>query len=107
MRVQNLIRFSEVKLSSLVKSCYYIGMRSFTTLPTLIFLLANPVSAQDHPESSNDLSEELEYQLHGADSLVSSWVDSEIIPGAVLLVSKSGETLLHKAYGWSQLFSYG
>lgn len=107
MRVHNLNRYSEIKLSSLVKSCYYIGMRSFTTLPTLIFLLANPVSAQDHPESSNDLSEELEYQLHGADSLVSSWVDSEIIPGAVLLVSKSGETLLHKAYGWSQLFSYG
>ena len=84
-----------------------MGMRSFTTLLILLFLLANPVSAQGRLESSNDLSRKLEYQLCGADSLVSSWVDSELIPGAVLLVSKDGEILLNKAYGWSQLYAYG
>jgi len=82
-------------------------MRYLTTLLILLFLLTNPLLAQGHLESSNNLSRKLEYQLCEADSLVSSWVDSGLIPGAVLLVSKNGETLLNKAYGWSQLYAYG
>ncbi|MGY8776666.1 MAG: serine hydrolase domain-containing protein [Longimicrobiales bacterium] len=42
-----------------------------------------------------------------ADSLVESWVGEGQIPGAVLLVSKNGETLHEKAYGWSRVEDFG
>lgn len=45
--------------------------------------------------------------LRAADSLVASWVAEERIPGAVLLVARDGERLLHRAYGWAQLYEYG
>ena len=83
-------------------------MRSFTILATLLFILiAIPMSGQVGTEPLNNSSTILEGQLHKADSLINYWVDSERIPGAVVLVSKDGETLLHKAYGWAQLYDYG
>ena len=42
-----------------------------------------------------------------ADSLVESWVREGQVPGAVLLVSKNGETLHEKAYGWSRVEDFG
>jgi len=45
--------------------------------------------------------------LRTADSLVSSWVAAERVPGAVLLVTKDGHTVLEKAYGWAELYEYG
>jgi CubicO group peptidase (beta-lactamase class C family) len=83
-------------------------MRSFTILATLLFILiAIPISGQVGTEPLNNSSTILEGQLHKADSLINYWVDSERIPGGVVLVSKDRETLLHKAYGWSQLYDYG
>jgi CubicO group peptidase (beta-lactamase class C family) len=83
-------------------------MRSLTILATLLFTLpAIPISGQVGTGLLNNSSTKLQDQLHKADSLINCWVDSERIPGAVVLVSKDGETLLHKAYGWSQLYDYG
>lgn len=39
------------------------------------------------------------------DSVLISAVASQQIPGAVVLVSKKGQLLIHKAYGYSQLFN--
>ncbi len=44
--------------------------------------------------------------LQAADSLVREWVDAENVPGAVLLVSRGGEVVLERAYGWAQLYDY-
>lgn len=44
--------------------------------------------------------------LDAADGLVSSWVDGQRIPGAVLLVLQDGEVALEKAYGWRQRFTF-
>lgn len=45
--------------------------------------------------------------LSTADSLVTSWVAAEKVAGAVLLVSKDGDTVLEKAYGWAHLNDFG
>ncbi len=45
--------------------------------------------------------------LASADSLLQVAVDGELIPGAVLLISKDGQTVHEKAYGFAQLFEYG
>lgn len=45
--------------------------------------------------------------LDAADSLVSEWVAAERIPGAVLLVTRDGRTLLERAYGHARLYDYG
>jgi CubicO group peptidase (beta-lactamase class C family) len=83
-------------------------MRSFTILATLLFTLtAIPISGQVGTEPLNNSSTKLQGQLHKTDSLINYWVDSERIPGGVVLISKDGETLLHKAYGWAQLYDYG
>ncbi len=83
-------------------------MRSLTILVILLFIsTAIPILGQDRTEPLNHSSKKLQDQLHKTDSLINSWVDSERIPGAVVFVSKNGETLLHKAYGWSQLYDYG
>lgn len=44
--------------------------------------------------------------LERADSLVTAWVDAETVSGAVLLVSRHGEIILEKAYGWASLYAY-
>ncbi len=49
----------------------------------------------------------LDAGVRTADSLVASWVDARRVPGAVLLISKDGRTVLEKAYGWAQLYGYG
>ena len=45
--------------------------------------------------------------LSSADSAVADWVESERIPGAVLLVAAHGDVLLERAYGYAHLFAYG
>jgi len=45
--------------------------------------------------------------LEKADSLVAAWVDAGTVAGGVLLVSRGGEVLLERAYGWAQLYAYG
>ncbi|MDX1492524.1 MAG: serine hydrolase [Longimicrobiales bacterium] len=45
--------------------------------------------------------------LQKADSIVEAWVASERVSGAVLLVRRQGETVLHQAHGWAQLYEYG
>jgi len=44
--------------------------------------------------------------IEEADSLVRAWVDAKRIPGAVLLVSRDGEVVFERAYGWAQLNEY-
>jgi CubicO group peptidase (beta-lactamase class C family) len=45
--------------------------------------------------------------LATADSLVASWVATGRVPGAVLLVSQDGRTLLERAYGSAEAWAYG
>jgi CubicO group peptidase (beta-lactamase class C family) len=45
--------------------------------------------------------------LREADSLVAAWVETERVPGAVLLVSRGDEVVHHEAYGWARRFDYG
>jgi CubicO group peptidase (beta-lactamase class C family) len=59
------------------------------------------------PVASAAAAHQLDVGLRSADSLVSSWVDAERVPGAVLLVTEDGRTVLEKAYGWAQLYDYG
>jgi CubicO group peptidase (beta-lactamase class C family) len=40
--------------------------------------------------------------LESADSLVALAVDTRVIPGAVILVARNGEVLLHRAHGFAQ-----
>lgn len=42
-----------------------------------------------------------------ADSAVAEWIAAERIPGAVLVVTRDGRTLLEKAYGHARLYAYG
>ena len=57
--------------------------------------LAAPANARQYTEG-----------VSRADSLVSSWVESEKVPGAVLLISRDGRTLIEKAYGWAHLYDH-
>lgn len=58
-------------------------------------VFSQPINSAD---SINTLSEKI-------DALLSSAVTLQQIPGAVVLVSKKGQLLTHKAYGYSQLFN--
>ncbi|NNL29581.1 MAG: hypothetical protein HKO77_01095, partial [Gemmatimonadetes bacterium] len=42
-----------------------------------------------------------------ADSLVSAWVEAELIPGAVLRIEREGDLLFERAYGAAQAYRYG
>ena len=48
---------------------------------------------------SHDTSGAMDPRLASADSLVDAWVEEGRIPGAVLLVVRNGDALLHEAYG--------
>ena len=48
---------------------------------------------------SNDRSRAMDSGLASADSMVDAWVEEGRIPGAVLLVVRNGDALLHEAYG--------
>jgi CubicO group peptidase (beta-lactamase class C family) len=78
-------------------------MQPMTTrpIPLLLVLVATSACARSPG------ARRLDPGLHAADSLVASWVESERVPGAVLLVSENGSTVLDKAYGWAQLYDYG
>ena len=49
---------------------------------------------------------QLDQRLRVADSLVASWVDAGRVPGAVLLVSRDGETVHETAHGSARLYEY-
>jgi len=44
--------------------------------------------------------------IRAADSIVREWVETERIPGAVLLISRGGDVVFEEAYGWAQLYEY-
>jgi serine-type D-Ala-D-Ala carboxypeptidase len=44
--------------------------------------------------------------LAAADSVITDWVDSERVPGAVLFVTRDGEVVHHRAYGAAQLSDF-
>ena len=61
-----------------------------------LFAFSVPAAAQVAPRG-----------LETADSIVSEWIESARIPGAVLLVAHEGDVLLERAYGYAQLFAFG
>jgi len=67
-------------------------------LTYLVVLMAVLLGTVHAPQSGAGLTQ--------ADSLVAAWVDSERVSGAVLMVSRDGEIVLEKAYGWSDLYAY-
>lgn len=44
--------------------------------------------------------------VRAADSIVREWVETERIPGAVLLVSRAGDVAFGAAYGYAQTYEY-
>ena len=44
--------------------------------------------------------------IRAADSLVREWVETERVPGAVLLISRGGDIVFEEAYGWARLYEY-
>ena len=67
-------------------------------IPVLLAALAIALALPRPPPDTIEVSA-LEQDLQVVDSLVDSWVESEQVPGAVLLVSRGGEILLERAYG--------
>jgi len=70
----------------------------FRTLVLAAVVLLAPLGA---PPSA--AAQENGASLARADSLVSVWVESGRIPGAVLLALRDGEPVLEKAYGYARL----
>jgi len=64
-------------------------------------LSSNPASARQATDLEGSSA------VARADSLVGAWVDFGRIPGAVLLVSRDGTTLLERGYGHAQRYGYG
>lgn len=75
-------------------------------IPALLAALAIAL-ALPRPPADTVGDSELEQDLYVVDSLVHSWVESEQVPGAVLLVSRGGEVVLERAYGSTQSYVYG
>ena len=67
------------------------------TLATLLVVPAPAPAAQPLPDSAG---------LGMADSAVAAWVAAGRIPGAVLRVSRGGDVILEKAYGWARSFDF-
>lgn len=67
-------------------------------LTYLVVLMAALLGPGHAPRSAPGLTQ--------ADSLVAAWVEAETVAGAVLVVSRHGETVMQKAYGWSDLYAY-
>ena len=74
-----------------------------STLVLLAGLIPVPLAAR----APVQILEPFERRLQAADSLVASWVESQRVPGAVLVVSSHDEILLEKAYGLVQTHEYG
>lgn len=81
-------------------------MLSFV-LSSALALFAVPSPVQVAPRPPSEEFEQVERRLQAADSLVASWVELQRVPGAVLLVSRSDEVLLERAYGSAQSHDYG
>lgn len=73
------------------------------SLSVLLTLFASAVYAETHPwpESVGVSSERLER----IDAAIQSWVDDDHIGGAVAYISRGGETVYHKAFGWQDVAS--
>ena len=63
-----------------------------------------------HNKSENAMMQ-VRSNLHLLSAKIDSLVESEIlhgiIPGAVVLVSQEGQTILHQSYGHAQIYNYG
>ena len=81
-------------------------MLSFVPTATLA-LLAAPAPVQVPARPPVAVTEQVGRRLQAADSLVASWVESQQVPGAVLLVSSRNDVLLEKAYGSTRTHDYG
>ena len=86
-------------------------MRALPLLSVLgLLAMLSPVAPQGPqwtPVDTPGRRSPFERNLVAADSVVADWVDSERIPGAVLLVARDGAVVLERAYGWSRLYDYG
>lgn len=73
-----------------------------TLLPLFAAALMAPISAlgQDLPVATGR-------SLETADSLLADAVARELIPGAVLVVTRRGEIIHERAFGHAQLYDYG
>ena len=76
-------------------------------LSSALVLLPFPATTQTTQRSPVEVSDQIEPGLRAADSLVASWVESQQVPGAVLVVSSGGEVVLERAYGSVQSHDYG
>ena len=82
---------------------YRFHMRSITTIPSLVLFF---FFFGGTPGTPTNVKPQADPGLRLADSTVASWVAAEKVPGAVLLVSRRGETVLKVAYGSARLFEY-
>jgi CubicO group peptidase (beta-lactamase class C family) len=82
-----------------------IHKRSMTSLGAALFaigtmLASSPASAQTKPTTS------LTAGIATADSMIEAAVAKNAIPGAVLVVSRNGEVLQNRAFGYAALYDF-
>jgi CubicO group peptidase (beta-lactamase class C family) len=58
------------------------------------------------PSAALDSTRELQARLAVADSIIDAWVSAGKIPGAVFLVSRDGQVVHNRAFGYAQLYDY-
>lgn len=58
------------------------------------------------PGAALDSTGALQARLSKADSIIQAWVSAEKVPGAVFLVSRDGQVVHHRAFGYAQLYDY-
>jgi CubicO group peptidase (beta-lactamase class C family) len=59
-----------------------------------------------NPGAALDSTRVLQARLAAADSIIDQWVSAEKIPGAVFLVSRDGQVVHERAFGYAQLYDY-
>ncbi|HEY9427174.1 MAG TPA: serine hydrolase domain-containing protein, partial [Gemmatimonadaceae bacterium] len=58
------------------------------------------------PGGALDSTRALQARLAAADSIIDAWVSAEKVPGAVFLVSRDGQVVHERAFGYAQLYDY-